>query len=75
MLELRWNKEPKVAMNVFEVGLKRFPDEVEFVLHYLDFLITTNDEGSTSLTHLRFTYRGMLTQAHRRTSRVREDSI
>lgn len=46
MLEMHWNKETKIATNVFEVGLKRFSDEVGFVKRYLDFLIMINDDGS-----------------------------
>ncbi|KAK9897245.1 Suf-domain-containing protein [Cystobasidium minutum MCA 4210] len=46
MLEMHWNKETKIATNVFEVGLKRFSDEVGFVKRYLDFLIMINDDGN-----------------------------
>ena len=46
MLELHWNKEPKIATNIFEVGMKRFSEDVGFVVRYLDFLITINDDGS-----------------------------
>lgn len=46
MLELHWNKEQKIATNVFEVGLKRFGDEIGFVVRYLDFLLAVNDDGS-----------------------------
>lgn len=46
MLEMHWNKETKIAINVFEVGLKRFSEEVGFVQRYLDFLIMINDDGS-----------------------------
>jgi cleavage stimulation factor subunit 3 len=46
MLEMHWNKETKIATNVFEVGLKRFSEEVGFVKRYLDFLIMVNDDGS-----------------------------
>lgn len=53
MLELRWNKEVKIATNVFEVGLKRFSEEVGFVMKYLEFLITINDDGSKCLGILR----------------------
>lgn len=49
MLELHWNKEQKIATNVFEVGLKRFGDEIGFVVRYLDFLLAVNDDGSKCL--------------------------
>lgn len=48
MLELHWNKEQKIATNVFEVGLKRFSDDVGYVVRYLDFLLSVNDDGSES---------------------------
>jgi cleavage stimulation factor subunit 3 len=48
MMELHWNKETKIAMNVFEHGLKTFGDDVNYVLRYLDFLIVTNDDASQS---------------------------
>lgn len=47
-MEYHWNKEPKVATNVFELGLKTFSENVDYVLRYLEFLINTNDDTSTS---------------------------
>ena len=35
-----------VASRIFEKGLESFGDEVEFVLRYLGFLISVNDENS-----------------------------
>jgi Suppressor of forked protein (Suf) len=46
MMELHWNKEAKIAMNVFEHGLKAFGDDIDYVVRYLDFLIITNDDAS-----------------------------
>lgn len=46
MMEYHWNKEPKVATNVFELGLKLFSEEVDYVVRYLDFLISINDDTS-----------------------------
>jgi hypothetical protein len=48
MMELHWNKEAKIAMNVFEHGLKTFGDDIDYVIRYLDFLIITNDDASQS---------------------------
>lgn len=47
-MELYWNKDPKIATNVFELGLKTFGNEPEYVIQYLDFLIKSNNDSSTS---------------------------
>ena len=41
------NKDIQVASRIFEKGMETFGDEVEFVLRYLGFLISINDENST----------------------------
>lgn len=46
MMEYHWNKEPKVATNVFELGLKTFSENIDYVGRYLDFLMATNDDTS-----------------------------
>lgn len=51
-MEFFWNNDPKVATNVFELGLKTFSKEPEYVLQYLDYLIRTNNPNSTSLSSL-----------------------
>lgn len=51
-MEFFWNNDPKVATNVFELGLKTFSKEPEYVLQYLDYLIRTNNPNSRSLTWL-----------------------
>lgn len=48
MMEYHWNKEPAVATKVFDLGLKTFSEDVNYVLHYLHFLITLNDDSSWS---------------------------
>ncbi|BGO88812.1 hypothetical protein NBRC10512_002167 [Rhodotorula toruloides] len=45
-MEMYWNSEPKVATNVFELGLKSFAKEPEYVLRYLDFLISQNNSNN-----------------------------
>lgn len=45
-MEMYWNEEPKVATNVFELGLKLFSKETDYVLRYLDFLLTQNNANS-----------------------------
>lgn len=47
-MEYHWNKEPSVATKVFDLGLKTFSEDVEYVLNYLDFLISLNDDSSKS---------------------------
>lgn len=46
LLEFHSNKETKIARNVFELGLKRYVNEPEYVLHYIDFLSVLNDDNS-----------------------------
>ena len=41
------NKDAQVARNIFEMGLKHYSCEVEFVLQYLDFLASFNDDNNT----------------------------
>lgn len=49
-MEYHCNKEKDVgkdvASRIFEKGMQDFGDEVEFVLRYLGFLISVNDETS-----------------------------
>lgn len=47
-MELYWNKDVKIATNVFELGLKTFGSEPEYVMQYLDFLIKSNNDSSMS---------------------------
>ncbi|EFP79653.1 mRNA 3'-end-processing protein rna14 [Puccinia graminis f. sp. tritici] len=46
MMEYHWNKEPAVATKVFDLGLKTFSEDVNYVLQYLHFLITLNDDSN-----------------------------
>lgn len=39
------NKEEKVARNIFELGLKRYDQEIPFLLQYIEFLIYRNEEN------------------------------
>ena len=48
MMEYHWNGDAKVATNVFELGLKTFSKDPEYVLQYLDFLMLTNNPNSES---------------------------
>ena len=47
MLEFHANKEPKIAHNIFELGMKQFHSEPEFILHYAEFLAFQHDDAST----------------------------
>ena len=42
------NKDVQVASRIFEKGMTLFGDEVAYVLRYLNFLISINDENSAS---------------------------
>ncbi|KAG0620732.1 hypothetical protein M758_4G238800 [Ceratodon purpureus] len=43
-MELCVDKDPKVARNIFELGLKKYIHEPPYVLEYADFLCRMNDE-------------------------------
>lgn len=46
LMEYYNSKEPIVAGKIFELGLKSFGDDADFVEQYLDFLIQLNDDNS-----------------------------
>ena len=46
-MEYHCNKAADVANRILEKGMESFSDEAEFVLRYLGFLISINDENST----------------------------
>lgn len=46
LMEYHCYNEKPVVMRIFEKGLELFGDEIEFVLRYLGFLISINDENS-----------------------------
>ncbi|GAA5910917.1 hypothetical protein JCM6882_001931 [Rhodosporidiobolus microsporus] len=45
-MEMYWNSDVKVATNVFELGLKLFSAEPDYVLRYLDFLLQQNNANN-----------------------------
>lgn len=53
-MEMYWNSEPKVATNVFELGLKMFAHEPDYILRYLEFLIQQNNANSASSSFYSF---------------------
>ena len=46
LMEYHCTKATDVATRIFERGLDTFPDEVEYALRYLGFLISINDDSS-----------------------------
>ncbi|KAF7794503.1 hypothetical protein EIP86_005637 [Pleurotus ostreatoroseus] len=46
LMEYHYTKATGVATRIFEKGLDNFPDEVEFALRYLSFLISINDDSN-----------------------------
>lgn len=46
-MEFYSQKDRNVAGKIFELGLKKFPSEVDFVLQYLEFLRNGNDDNNT----------------------------
>uniref|UniRef100_A0A7S2R7B3 Suppressor of forked domain-containing protein n=1 Tax=Mucochytrium quahogii TaxID=96639 RepID=A0A7S2R7B3_9STRA len=57
-IEFHCNKDPRVARNVYELGMKRFSSDISFVLHYIRFLEHLNNDNDLIevyervLTHL-----------------------
>ena len=45
-MEYHCTKSMDVASRIFEKGLQLFGEETEYVLRYLGFLISVNDENS-----------------------------
>ncbi|GAA6000875.1 hypothetical protein JCM10207_004701 [Rhodosporidiobolus poonsookiae] len=45
-MEMYWNSDAKVATNVFELGLKLFAAEPDYVVRYLDFLLQQNNANN-----------------------------
>ena len=41
-MEYFCTKDKKIASNIFELGFKKYKEQVGFVSHYLDFLIHLN---------------------------------
>lgn len=48
MMEYHVNKDSAVAIRIFELGLKVFSEEVDYVVKYLTFLLSINDDTSES---------------------------
>ncbi|KAA1478447.1 Suf-domain-containing protein [Dentipellis sp. KUC8613] len=46
LMEYHCTKDMGVASRIFEKGLEAFGDEVDFVSHYLGFLLSVNDENN-----------------------------
>eukprot|EP00794_Sanderia_malayensis_P012786 gene12786-14097_t len=46
-LEHFCNKDQKVALNIFELGMKRYGDSIDYVMQYLDYKIHLNDDNNT----------------------------
>ncbi|WWC61133.1 uncharacterized protein I303_103712 [Kwoniella dejecticola CBS 10117] len=44
MMEYHSNKDSAVAIRIFELGLKLFSEDVEYVIKYLQFLLSINDD-------------------------------
>jgi cleavage stimulation factor subunit 3 len=45
-MEYHCNKDSAVAIKIFDLGTKAFPNEAAFAVKYLQFLIQINDENS-----------------------------
>jgi cleavage stimulation factor subunit 3 len=47
-MEYHCNKDKQIALKIFEVALRSFGDNLEFVQHYLNFLLAVNEDTSMS---------------------------
>jgi len=54
LMEYHCTKSSDVAGKIFELGLKSFGDNVDFVLRYLGFLISINDDANARALFERF---------------------
>ncbi|KZP00685.1 Suf-domain-containing protein [Calocera viscosa TUFC12733] len=54
LMEYHCTKVPDVAGKIFELGLKSFGDNADFVLRYLGFLISINDDANARALFERF---------------------
>ncbi|ORX39874.1 hypothetical protein BD324DRAFT_667355 [Kockovaella imperatae] len=46
MLEYHSNKDSAVAIRIFELGFKLFSEDVDYVVRYLQFLLSINDDSN-----------------------------
>jgi cleavage stimulation factor subunit 3 len=51
-MEYHFTKATDVATRIYETGLKLFGEDAEYVIRYLKFLISINDENSTYSFHV-----------------------
>lgn len=54
MMEYHTNKDAAVAIRIFELGFKLFSDDVDYVIRYLQFLLSINDDTSERSRSLGF---------------------
>nr|XP_047143845.1 cleavage stimulation factor subunit 3 isoform X1 [Hydra vulgaris] len=47
LIEHYCNKDPKVASNIFELGLKKYADNEDYLKAYIDYKIAQNDDNNT----------------------------
>ena len=46
LMEYHSNKDQGVAVRIFELGFKSFPDSPDFIVRYVQFLLSVNDDNS-----------------------------
>ncbi|KAF2072691.1 hypothetical protein CYY_005997 [Polysphondylium violaceum] len=47
LIEFYVNQDPKMARDLFELGLKKFPNDTCFIHFYIEFLTSLNEENNT----------------------------
>lgn len=46
MMEYHSSKDANIAGKLFELASKRYPGEVDFLIRYIEFLLSINDDTS-----------------------------
>jgi len=47
LMEYHINKNFEVARKIFELGVRKFSDQMTFIFQYIDFMMHTNDDNNT----------------------------
>ncbi|EGC34447.1 hypothetical protein DICPUDRAFT_153358 [Dictyostelium purpureum] len=47
LIEYYINQDTRMARDIFEIGLKKFPNEIAFINFYIEFLTNLNEENNT----------------------------
>ncbi|ODN04266.1 Cleavage stimulation factor subunit 3 [Orchesella cincta] len=60
LMEYYCSKDQNIAFRIFELGLKKFPDDVDYVMSYVEYLSHLNEENNTRVLFERVLTSGTL---------------